>query len=97
MLCLQCLTINYTLINFFIVMHINIIYQNVSKHKPMLPYNYILLWYSKFYFLERVFFVTIPIYIVEMTPKHKCGLMMSMLVPGFAIGIFTFKCWIHEV
>ena len=29
-----------------------------------------------------------PIYIGEMAPKHRRGLMMSMLGPGFAVGVF---------
>ena len=35
----------------------------------------------------RILYVVMPIYIGEMSPKQKRGLMMSFIGPGFSIGI----------
>ena len=42
---------------------------------------------KKIAFIFSIFYVVMPIYIGEMSPKEKRGQMMSTMGPGFAIGI----------
>lgn len=40
----------------------------------------------------RLLYVVMPIYIAEMSPKDKRGQMVSIMGPGFAIGLLIGFC-----
>ncbi len=43
-------------------------------------------------FIHSLIYVTMPIYISEMSPKDSRGMLLSLVGTGFGIGVFLAAC-----